>query len=101
MWTLRVAPADQSGANGKVVSWTRPPAQASMRTTSGGSTRRTRRLTIRIPQAVEQSPLNGRGGVAWKLCVEESEVAETWERAIADRLIKPSRHALPHDRFVN
>jgi hypothetical protein len=32
------------------------------------------------------------GLVAWDLCVEEHEVAETWERAIADGLLKPSGH---------
>jgi len=30
------------------------------------------------------------GLVAWDLCVEEHEVADAWERAIADGLLKPS-----------
>jgi len=30
--------------------------------------------------------------VAWELCVEEHEVAELWERAIAHGLLKPSGH---------
>jgi hypothetical protein len=29
------------------------------------------------------------GLVAWDLCVEEHEVADAWQRAIADGLLKP------------
>jgi hypothetical protein len=34
--------------------------------------------------------------VAWELYVEEYEVVEAWERAIADGLLKPSGHDATH-----
>jgi hypothetical protein len=52
------------------------------------------RITVQLVlEAV--SGLDGAGGaslglVAWDLCVEEHQVADAWQRAIADGLLKPS-----------
>ena len=51
---------------------------------------------ISLPLVLEAAAgLDAAGGaslglVAWDLCVEEHEVADAWERAIADGLLKPS-----------
>ena len=51
---------------------------------------------ISLPLVLEAAAgLDAAGGaslglVAWDLCVEEHEVADAWERAIADGLVNPS-----------
>ena len=51
-----------------------------------------RRLVLEAAAELDSSGGASLALVAWELCVEEHEVAELWERAIAHGLLKPSGH---------
>ena len=61
-----------------------------------GLSRISLRLVLEAVAGLDAAGGASLGLVAWDLCVEEHEVADAWQRAIADGLLKPSGHDDTH-----
>ena len=54
------------------------------------------RLVLEAVAGLDSAGGASLGLAAWDLCVEEDEVADAWQRAIAGGLLKPSGHDDTH-----
>jgi hypothetical protein len=61
-----------------------------------GLSRISQRLVLEAVAGLDAAGGASPGLVAWDLCVEEHEVADAWQRAIADGLLKRSGHDDTH-----
>jgi hypothetical protein len=67
---------------------------------AAGVSRISLRLVLQAVAALDSAGGASVGLAAWDLCVEEHELVDAWQRAIADGLLKPSGHHEPNGEQV-